>query len=547
MLSEQKIVYECKFCDHRTTVGYERHCITRHNVYPCDFDDYKCSFYADSRQNLHSHKVSEHGVEPAICCKICNYTTTVPRHITKHIKYEHSDKGKVEKLKDGSFKCNYCDFKSKGQSAVSRHKAAEHFGVRYKCGECDYVAKQRGSIYMHKQAKHDDVVFSCHLCEFKSGYKHTLSIHLKAHDQNHVKTIAMLKCEQCPKTYQTQDGLRIHREVKHEGLVYRCETCNYKTQYRKQLRDHSQRYHEKGGLIFSCTQCPFKTASKTSLKTHMAGKHGNDIFSCNECDFTSTYESNLRGHKRRIHSKDDSLKIKCQDCPFTTIYNQSLMNHMKSGHRELLCRDCNFVTTHRQTLFKHKVEVHGVKSLISCKNCKFVCKTEQRMKKHIKKNVSCKICEYNTCSRADLVRHRRLIHNIGRKKTISLRCDSCGFISKTKGGIWTHKTRCDPNKKTRQKNSYVKQEDGSIIHIESKIISIIEFDEKITNLMNRVESRWECRECSFLTRKKSRIEEHVQKHITGFSLRCAHCEKTFSRKGSIKTHEQKCKQNQKSF
>jgi len=71
--------------------------------------------------------------------------------------------------------------------------------------------------------------------------------------------------------------------------------------------------------------------------------------------------------------------------------------------------------------------------------------------------------------------------------------------------------------------------------------SLIEYDEKVAELMLKTESGWKCRECPYEKSSSGRghMREHVEMHITGFSLSCQNCDKTFSQKRKIRHHQRK--------
>ena len=104
------------------------------------------------------------------------------------------------------------------------------------------------------------------------------------------------------------------------------------------------------------------------------------------------------------------------------------------------CKECDFITRHKSALNSHKRSQHK-KIDIFCDDCRFICKTEERMQQHKNRSISCSSCEYITCSNVNLGKHKREEHT----KIVRLICDKCGFKAKTKGSIWTHKTRCKAN------------------------------------------------------------------------------------------------------
>ena len=60
---------------------------------------------------------------------------------------------------DKSFNCDECDYTAKSPSSVTKHKEAEHEGIRYFCDQCDYHTKQSSGLKGHMMAKHDGIIY----------------------------------------------------------------------------------------------------------------------------------------------------------------------------------------------------------------------------------------------------------------------------------------------------------------------------------------------------------------------------------------------------
>jgi len=71
--------------------------------------------------------------------------------------------------------------------------------------------------------------------------------------------------------------------------------------------------------------------------------------------------------------------------------------------------------------------------------------------------------------------------------------------------------------------------------------SMSEYDEKVTEMMTKNPSGWDCVKCGHTAKKRAHLEEHVQKHIEGYSFKCSTCTSTFSRKYSLRHHARRCK------
>ena len=69
------------------------------------------------------------------------------------------------------------------------------------------------------------------------------------------------KCDDCNLNFESKIGLNQHTEVNHEGIVYRCDSCEYKTQYKQLFKNHQCGIHservEKSKKEYKCNICVF--------------------------------------------------------------------------------------------------------------------------------------------------------------------------------------------------------------------------------------------------------------------------------------------------
>ena len=105
------------------------------------------------------------------------------------------------------------------------------------------------------------------------------------------------KCEQCFKTYFSNDSLKNHIRAIHEGLTYACSQCDYKTPKESNLKVHNRIQHEL--VRYACNQCDFtEFTRKSDLKIHIQSLHEGVKYACNLCGYLASHPSNLSKHKR---------------------------------------------------------------------------------------------------------------------------------------------------------------------------------------------------------------------------------------------------------
>ena len=83
------------------------------------------------------------------------------------------------------------------------------------------------------------------------------------------------QCEICESCYNTNYGLKLHKESKHEGKKYSCNYCDYMATTQSNQRKHEQSIHE--GVRYECNQCDYNATQSSSLRAHKRKKHEKSI------------------------------------------------------------------------------------------------------------------------------------------------------------------------------------------------------------------------------------------------------------------------------
>jgi len=64
-----------------------------------------------------------------------------------------------------------------------------------------------------------------------------------------------------------------------------------------------------------------------------------------------------------------------------------------------------------------------------------------------------------------------------------------------------------------------------------------ELDEKVASLLTwSLDNIWQCTECSYGSKTKGHVKEHVEKHIEGITIPCQTCPKVFSKRSTARRH-----------
>ena len=72
-----------------------------------------------------------------------------------------------------------------------------------------------------------------------------------------------------------------------------------------------------------------------------------------------------------------------------------------------------------------------------------------------------------------------------------------------------------------------------------KVVSLTdmtELDEKIQQLMEKIDGISHCKACDYSSRNRTHVKEHVERHIEGLSYPCQFCDKTFRSRNTLRVH-----------
>ena len=131
----------------------------------------------------------------------------------------------------------------------------------------------------------------------------------------------------------------------------------------------------------------------------------------------------------------------CKLCPFTSKSESAFQSHSEWIHFNaypFTCDICDFTTKRTAQLIRHKTVVHNLGKMPQrCYECDFSCFTPGELKQHIKKK---HITVHN--DKRDLT--DKMHSNVGRT---FYPCDKCFYLADKKGDLEKHK-------KSRHSDSY---------------------------------------------------------------------------------------------
>ena len=260
---------------------------------------------------------------------------------------EHENCGEG-KMKESKYKCNECDkgFRNheafKSQKLRREHYKQMHPGVKiFMCGECNYGANYLPNLNSHINSKHKKKVLQCPKCPYTTTWNQSFHAHMRTNHgifQKNSKYFtdgktflcegcdlstfskvlyeahkAALNCEVAPKTITNEWHLRKRRKLsgynkepknysEQKLKKFKCDQCNYSTDYAANVRLHIQVVHEKN-KPFKCKElgCKFETGTKQNLQVHENSVHRGIRFSCHVCGYESPSASYIKIHKELKH------------------------------------------------------------------------------------------------------------------------------------------------------------------------------------------------------------------------------------------------------
>lgn len=198
----------------------------------------ECKFTTAYPKNLRLHKMRIHLRNPSSstkssqlesyqCC-YCDYRASTTRHISLHIRYSHSDEGKLKSSQNhnNSFEFN------------AHSRAVKKI---YKCDVCKIKLLSLRGMDNHKSHFHTINPFSktlnCQLCQDTFTNMYNLKLHIQAHKKN------FHKCTEC--LYMTTSVRRFEQHMMSHvnNKLFVCNDCSKAFKLKKILKQHRRNFH----------------------------------------------------------------------------------------------------------------------------------------------------------------------------------------------------------------------------------------------------------------------------------------------------------------
>ena len=103
-------------------------------LFQCD----ECEFSGKTKLSIKHHKISAHQGGVLHSCELCDYKSSWPRSIKRHVTLVHVE-GQSK-----MYKCEQCDHSSKWKEALQKHVKATHQKIMLNCDQCEYKTSWSG-------------------------------------------------------------------------------------------------------------------------------------------------------------------------------------------------------------------------------------------------------------------------------------------------------------------------------------------------------------------------------------------------------------------
>ncbi len=349
----------------------------------------------------------------------------------------------AHKVVSESRKCEICDEDFVTVAQLNKHYIELHPKSKQTrrmqvCKSCFKSYNGEAQLRAHeKGCQTDRKTFSCDQCNFSTKYKKYLKTHIfKKHERTDDKRF---ECDVCGKFYTSEFWMHRHKMRVHEDeRRYPCDKCHENFKSKQSLENHLLREHSKYGRLFKCELCASAFYTKRRLDTHTKRTHGEKIFQCYLCKHTTNYPYHLDEHIRFVHLKEKPFK--CKHCPKTASSKQAIKEHeaVHEGKLQYQCESCPYKSAYKANLARH-IRTHHDKVRYKCDKCG----RKSTLRDHISKlhenpdhrPFSCEICKRGFKCKIACDNHAK-IH-----KEKNIKCDKCNFKTVHKISMKEHMRR----------------------------------------------------------------------------------------------------------
>ena len=402
-------------------------------------------------------------------------------------------------------------------SSSCNREACKRYSIKLEAPEpsqCDIALKKEEEFTdnCHGSIKREDIT-ECSECNFKAASFWTLKIHM---EMLHLEM--RWRCAVCD--YNTKEKYIIRRHIKNEHQVYtpeqmrfqcgRCQESGPMASYLSHIRDHHaamaifyQERERTEKAPFKCKFCSQMFENITIYRTHLEMVHMSLQYTCSLCGFMVTSKLSIRKHVSSVHCQGnretrevkrfvrDNITRECTFCCNSPLkYKENLEEHILNNHPDKFSKKVRRPVTDPSKLQQCNFCDFGSDSKVSIRT--------HVMSKHIKAMFECRNCTLRVKTLSVLKKHIKSEHEADDSGLIRSSCGSCSFSTMDLGDFRLHLKnkhfpfiKNDPNKPLKRKSNKGKKKKK-----ETKI-----YHDKLPTYL--------CKDCNIRTLVKGEIIEHV--------------------------------------
>ena len=373
-----------------------------------------------------------------------------------------------------------------------------------------------------------------HLIHEGTEIEHGLEVHEDVFDS--------LDLDEKPKTWS--------RKRKKEGRFH-CESCDYKTDYRRNLRAHVKTQHnnpQKSTRLWriskECDVCG-ELFGCGGFHKHMLKCHGKAGKFYKNCDFCNKEFSTVTVHKH-YKLQHNYGRFACTKCTYIGNFPSEIISHISqehSDHQLVRCPSCHMdhalkdIEGHYKSCIGEKILkgkwYTGDRMCETCGKLFPVKSYLQHLKTHLRKKVAngeepfeaqgktlfyyCDKCENKFSFKRELDDHVQVVHD-----KVEFKCALCPLSFKTRAIMVGH---------TRLAHSSDKRYECEVCH--KRFDSI---PHKRRHKVIHEEAKFECSFCKKRLKTKETLEAHERYHTGEKPFKCEHCGNGYVNRKALRQH-----------
>ncbi|XP_063631080.1 zinc finger protein 436-like [Cydia splendana] len=327
---------------------------------------------SDATDNI--ELVKTEGIEIKKTVKVKNNKWTLKRALlNKKPKFTVIDRNKIFR----KVKLSLEELKS----CLEKERNSEFYlSCQFKCESCVLGFKDENCLARHIAKHHSETIgpYTCDICNTRAPNKSSLVSHISRHYYTH--DCSLCAFASCHVTHR-----RVHART--HKVVLQCVKCELKFGSRREFFQHYKEWHER----FVCDHCGVSFKMRYCIKDHIRKQHS--PFECKLCDKKFSRYNGLWLHNKVCHT-ESSQGAYCVECDrrYADVYRyrwhlSNSARHRPRARLRIPCPGCDKVFTKKIYMKDHYDLVH--------------------LKKY---KYRCQQCDKNFLRNADLVQHRKRVH-----------------------------------------------------------------------------------------------------------------------------------------